>query len=274
MGITAIAYTAERATFIDYATPIDETVVKWVTKAPGKKPLTTNILRIFDKTSWILIFVSSLLVSFCLVIASKVKHVLGSKKPDIVSLILVPLAMLNAEAMPEDNKTRERSKGRFSLNAFLLHWSVMGMVLVFFFLCNLRAMILKPIMEAPIDTTKDLVQKGITPILVSGHWTRYMAASGNEWHRKAREIAHEIPTPTLIKENLETLVQQNGTHSVTSSIYEIAYNFNENSPAVHLSKENIDSYYLGWVIAKQSPWKKILDNHIGIIHQVSNYIPS
>ena len=86
-----------------------------------------------------------------------------------------------------------------------------------------------------------------------------MATSGNEWHRKAREIAYEIPTPTLIKDNLETLVEQNGTHAVTSSMYEIAYNLKEKSHAVHLSKENIDSHYVSCVTAKQSPWKKILD---------------
>ena len=244
-------------------------MVKWVSKSPGKKTLTTAILRIFDKTSWVLILASLLLLSFGLIVASKAKHLLGGKKPDIVSLILLPLAMLNAEAMPEDNKTRKRSKGGFSLNVFLLHWSVMGMVLVFCFLCNLRAMILKPAKDTPIDTTKDLVLNGITPILVSGRWTEFMATSPNEWHRKARAIAYEIPNPTLIKDNLETLVQQDGTHSVTSSIYEIAYNFKKNSPAVHISKENINSYYLGWVSAKQSPWKKILDHHIGIIHQVS-----
>ena len=245
-----------------------------MSKAPGKKTSTTNILRIFDKISWILIFASLLLVSLGLIAASKIKHIFGGKKPDIVSLILLPLAMLNAEGMPEDNRTRKKSKGGFSLNVFLLHWSVMGMVLVFCFLCNLRAMILKPTMEAPIDTTKDLVLNGITPILVSGRWTEYMEASVNEWHRKACEIAYKLPNPTLVKENLETLVQQDGTHSVMTHLYEIAYNFKENSPAVHLSKETISSYYNGWVTAKQSPWKKILDDHIGIIHQVSKKNPN
>ena len=145
------------------------------------------------------------------------------------------------------------------------------MILVFCFQCNLRAMILKPSLENPIDTTKDIVLKGKTPIIVSGLFTNLMETSSNQWHREAREIAQVIPNPSFIKKNLETVVLQDGTHSVMASPPEIAYALNDqkNSPALHFSKENIDFYYISWVTAKQSPWKNILDDHIGLIQQAS-----
>ena len=147
----------------------------------------------------------------------------------------------------------------------------MGMVLVFCFLCNLRAMILKPTMEKPIDTTQDLVLEGKTPIIVAGLWTNYMATSPNQWHRKANDIALILPNPALVVENFETLVQQAGTHSVMASPNEIAYALKgrKKSPAIHFSKEKIKPYYSSWVTYKQSPWKDILDYHIGIMQQVS-----
>ena len=246
-----------------------EAETKWVSKAPSKKTSATSILGIFDTTSWILLFASMLLVS-CALIAT---YYLCGDKPDIVLMILTPLAMFNAEAMPVDveKKNKQKSRGDFTLNFLFLNWSVLGMILVFCFQCNLRAMILKPSLENPIDATKDIVLKGKTPIIVSGLFTNLMETSSNQWHREAREIAQVIPNPTFIKKNLETVVLQDGTHSVMASPPEIAYALKDqkNSPALHFSKENIDFYYISWVTAKQSPWKNILDDHIGLIQQAS-----
>ena len=38
---------------------------------------------------------------------------------------------------------------------------------------------------------------------------------------------------------------------------------------IHFSEENLYSYYLGWVMAKKSPWKIIINNHLGLYKQVS-----
>ena len=258
---------------MEFTGPLFESVMKWVSKAPSKKTSATNLLRIFDKTSWIFTFASMLFLSFVLTAAYQLGYISGGKKPDIVLLILTPLAMLNAEAMPVDVEqvARRKSRGEFSRNFLFLNWSVMGMVLVFCFLCNLRAMILKPMLEKPIDSTEDLFLQGITPIIVSGLYTHYMETSSNQWHRKAREIAHVIPNPSYIKENLETLVQQDGTHSLMGPPPEIAYALKNQkiSPAIHFSQEDIDPYYVGWVTSKQSPWKDILDDHVGIVQQAS-----
>ena len=246
-----------------------EAETKWVSKAPSKKTSATNLLGIFDTTSWILTFASMILVS-CALIAT---YYFGGDKPDIPLLILTPLAMFNAEAMPVDveKMNKRKSRGEFTRNFLFLNWSVLGMIIVFCFLCNLRAMILKPSLEKPIDTTQDIVMKGKTPIIVAGLFTNLMENSSNKWHRQAREIAKVIPNPTLIKENLETAVQQDGTHSVMASPPEIAYALKnkKSSPAIHFGQENINFYYNSWVTAKQSPWKNILDHHISLIQQAS-----
>ena len=254
----------ERASFVEYTVPLMEAEAKWVSKAPSKKTSATSILGIFDTTTWILTFASMLLLS-CALIAT---YYLCGDKPDIVLLILTPLAMFNAEAMPVDVEkiNKKRSRGDFTRNFLYLIWSVLGMILAFCFLCNLRAMILKPSLENPIDTTQDIVIKGKTPIIVAGLFTNLMETSSNQWHREAREIAQVIPNPSFIKENLETVVQQDGTHSVMASPPVIAYALKdqENPPAIHFSKENINSYYTGWITAKH-----VLDDHIGLIQQAS-----
>ena len=272
IGLTCIGYTTERAAFIDYSVPVIELVMKWASKAPGKKTAATNLVTIFDKTSWILTFASLMLISCGLIAAYKVEHIFGGKKADTVLLVILPLAMMNAEPLPTNK--RKNSKGSFSRNSLLLLWSVMGMVLVFCFLCNLRAVILKPTTENPLDTTEDLVRNGITPILNSGLQTMYMSTSGNKWHRKAEEIAHITHNPALQKQYLETVVQQDGTHAVLSVPYLVAYSLKDQKTPnmIYFSKENIMSYYSGWVTAKRSPWKKILDDHIGIIQQVIEHI--
>ena len=91
-----------------------EAEVKWVSKAPSKKTSATNLLDIFDTTSWILIFASMLLVS-CAQIAT---YYLFGNKPDISLLILTPLAMFNAEAMPVDveKMNKRKSRGEFTRN--------------------------------------------------------------------------------------------------------------------------------------------------------------
>ena len=77
LGITTIAYTTERASFVEYTTPLYERVTKWVSKAPGKKSSATNLLQIFDKTSWLLTLVSMMIVSFVLIAAYKLESHFG-----------------------------------------------------------------------------------------------------------------------------------------------------------------------------------------------------
>ena len=61
----------------------------WVSKPPQKLPPITNILRIFDVTSWVLILASMLSVSVFLLAVSKVGTLYGGKDQDYVDILLV-----------------------------------------------------------------------------------------------------------------------------------------------------------------------------------------
>ena len=63
---------------------------------------------------------------------------------------------------------------------------------------------------------------------------------------------------------------KDGIHCAMAYQQDIAYAFKDykNAPAIHFSQENLRPYYSSWVISKQSPWKDILDKHIGITQQV------
>ena len=61
----------------------------WVSKPPQKLPPITNILRIFDVTSWVLILASIMSVSVVLLAVSKVGTLYGGKDQDYVDILLV-----------------------------------------------------------------------------------------------------------------------------------------------------------------------------------------
>ena len=62
VGICIISYTLERGSFIDYSHPVGLDGAKWMSKPPQKLPPATNIIRIFDGVTWLLVFVSMLSV--------------------------------------------------------------------------------------------------------------------------------------------------------------------------------------------------------------------
>ena len=61
----------------------------WVSKPPQKLPPITNILRIFDVTSWVLILASIMSVSVVLLAVSKVGTLYGGKDQDYEDILLV-----------------------------------------------------------------------------------------------------------------------------------------------------------------------------------------
>ena len=71
------------------------------------------------------------------------------------------------------------------------------------------------------------------------------------------------------------MVQKEGTHALIANPAEIAYAVkndpyyeDQKKPVFHFSQESLESYYVGWVTGKTSPWNKMLDDHIGLVLQV------
>ena len=79
VGITVISYTEERGSFIDYSHPVGLDGMKWTSKPPQKLPPATNIIRIFDGTTWLLVLVSMTAVREVFHIYINLKEVSPSK---------------------------------------------------------------------------------------------------------------------------------------------------------------------------------------------------
>lgn len=90
--------------------------------------------------------------------------------------------MLNSENFP---KWFHRGPARRSGLITLLTWSLANMMLMFAFVSMLRAAMMRPVSEKPIDTTRDLVESGKTPMMTFGtFWAEFLQTSENYWHRQ------------------------------------------------------------------------------------------
>ena len=168
-------YSPERYTLIDYSHVIGDTALRWISKSPGKLPPVTNIIRIFDFYSWLMIGVSLLSFTAACLIFNKLSQSYGVVPPlDTTLSFFFPLAALTGEKMPRCFEMKQKSNKKsvfspgFAGNGLLLLWTVMGSFLSMGFLSNIRAIILLPVYEDPIDSTEDIFQQGKIPAVGIG----------------------------------------------------------------------------------------------------------
>ena len=192
VGISILSYTEERVAFIDYSHQVGEDGMRWVSKPPQKLPPSANLTRVFDNQSWLMILISMLVMSMVLIVVSNISLKIGAGTHDTITIILVPFQMMNAEPFPKwFNKTNQLKKTRsnsklltpgFTGNYLLLMWSFAGFFITLAFMSNIRAMLMKPIFEKPIDTTESLILKGKVPINSNdgGFWQEYLVNSINK----------------------------------------------------------------------------------------------
>ena len=84
-----MSYNAERASFIDYTHQLGIDGMVWVSKPPQKLPPITNILRIFDLSSWMFILLSMITVGLALLLVSRVGTQYGGQRQDYIDIMLV-----------------------------------------------------------------------------------------------------------------------------------------------------------------------------------------
>ena len=272
--------------------------MRWVSKPPQKLPPATNLLRTFDETSWLLIFVSMLIISLVLVFISHVSLKYGFGTHDRITLLLLPFQMMNAEPFPSwfnkkkrnhNNRQNDRTSEEpelsrvlnpgFTGNYLLLMWSFAGMFITLAFMSNTRAMLMKPIFEKPIDTTETLLQKGKIPINsnAGGFWQEYLVNSVNEWESIAGKTGIAFESGPERKFLIQHSVKKDGTHVSLENNEAIAYLTltdprykNLTPPVFHISRETIRPYYHGWVFMKGSIWREKIDKHILLLQQVKH----
>ena len=270
--------------FVDYSPAVGEDGTVWFSKLPQKLPPATNLMRIFDSKSWAAIFLSMLTVSLLLTLVSYLGKDYGVGTRNYIDVLLVPFRMLNGEAFPNwfDQKLRHPSRQKmfmpgFTGNYILLLWSMMGMIIALAFLSNLRTMLLSPVLEKPVDSTKDLILTGKIPINAwkGGLWPSYLQTSPNEWEQKAYEIGEPYEEIGMQNVLLQTVVYADGTHSLLITYEFVAFEIisdpwykDKTPPYYHVSKEILRPYYHGWICNRVSKWKDDLDMHILLIQQV------
>ena len=208
-----------------------------------------------------MVLVSMVAVCASLLLASFFGVQYGVGTTDVISVLLTPFQTLNAEFLPAwfDKKPRlpkMKKSGThpflnqgFSGNLMLLLWAVMGSFIVMAFLSNIRAMLLKPVYEKPIDSTKIILDVGKVPLIPAGGlWENHFKASENVWERLAAKDGTFFDqrdrdlTEKYFKEDVHT----SGTHVMMVSVSEVAYKVqNEeyfkklSSPVFHVSKERL-----------------------------------
>ena len=71
--------------------------------------------------------------------------------------------------IPEDKAVSDKlNVGRLASNMLYLVWAIFGGFMLHILLCNFLSVLLRPSYEKPVETTKDLIDRDITPILVPG----------------------------------------------------------------------------------------------------------
>ena len=98
--------------------------------------------------------------------------------------------MLNSEDFPKWFNLEKMKSGMSSLSGktVLLTWCLVNMILMFSFMSMLRAAMMRPVMEKPIDNTQSLIESGKTPMMTFGKfWLDYMRSSENFWYRQVEE---------------------------------------------------------------------------------------
>ena len=185
-----------------------------------------------------MVLVSLTLDCATLLLASFLGVQYGVGTTDGVSVLLTPFQTLNAESLPAwfDKKSKisklKKSRGHsfltqgFSGNFMLLLWAVMGSFITMAFLSNIRSMLLMPVYEKPIDTTKDIFDVGRIPVIPStGHWINYFKTSGNVWERQvgADGIFISIGNREMKEKYLKEDVHTYGTHVMLDSAFTLAH---------------------------------------------------
>ena len=151
----------------------------------------------------------------------------------------------------------------FAANAVLIFWAVLGSVIGYAFLANFLTMLIKPVLEEPIDSVQTIVDRGMVPITYYNgqFWKEFLKSSANPMYRQLANITI-VPKDknewlNLIKER----ILKDGT-----SVYMISkIPTDELDPADFYKSKDVlegDYPYGGWIVNKKWPLSEKLSQHI------------
>ena len=161
----------------------------------------------------------------------------------------------------------------FSANCVLLIWALFGSVLMHGFLANFRVMLIKPVLEAPVDTAQAILDRGLIPLVNEGtighSWIVTMNASTNPVYRQLAKIAvNPTDIPELVKMIKEDVLDA-GTHVYLTDVLrpeEAELGF------FHYSREVLEanSPFVGWIVNKRWPLNDELAKHLLLYQQAGS----
>ena len=134
-----------------------------------------------------------------------------------------------------------------------------GGFILHFLLCNWLTVLLTPSYEEPVETAKDLIQRGITPFLSPGSeiWKQFFEASNDTNYQEIsrRLVVAKNMWPDLAY--MAFLVKHTGSHSYIGylpPVYEADYKY------WYRSSETIGGFnpYKVHLLNKKWPLKKVL----------------
>ncbi|XP_023330176.1 uncharacterized protein LOC111702653 [Eurytemora carolleeae] len=245
-----------------------------------------NIVKVFDKYTWLAIFVSLILASLGLLLIANVVKSLGFEQPDNVIMLLMPLSILNAEPMPDCYIFF--NKRVYSGSLLLMSWALSSALLTFSFSSNLRAILLAPSYQIPIDTSTQIAENKMSVVLQAREnlHLNYFLTSPVPAQVKMMEnvVFVNVSTKIEVTQIQLTLEKENyvfmgnktrdghgcplfNNMEVIQDILRNTDAFPERKQVLYFGKELIRPYYYGWVLQQDSKWAKHVNHHILLCQQ-------
>ncbi|XP_023345796.1 glutamate receptor 3 [Eurytemora carolleeae] len=271
-GVGYLGYSRERAAVTTFTTALGEATLNWVSKYPEKTSPAYNIVKVFDVALWWAVGLGTIATGIILAGMSFLGNYMGNPQHDYVIIMLMPLMLINAEGMPE--WFLSKNKRVYSVSILLLSWGIGAAFLTNAFSCNLRAILLQPSYDNPLETAQQIYEENRVVLLMSSaQYYETLKSSRDPWQRKMENFRYFNPLEEPLNEIMMGIMKGNGevliiTKDVSLFLIQLIPAFSKRStPAFYIAKEPIGSYYGSMVVQKQSKWEKDLNMHILICKQ-------
>ena len=170
----------------------------------------------------------------------------------------------------EKYRTKSSLFAKPVISCVLLIWGLFGGLLLHFFLANFRDILLTPTYLPPIDTAKDILDRGMIPFVQPGA-INYIGFLRDSPNPTLQELANQLYVPKNWDEydNLcKIAIQQDNTHVYLGKIHhnEDVYTYGK----YYNSKDVLEGTnpYGGSIMNKKWPHLDDYQSHIMYYHQV------
>ena len=163
------------------------------------------------------------------------------------------------------------SKG-FAANFVLTLWDVLCGFIGYFFLATFLTMLIKPVMEKPIDSVQDIVDRRIAPITDEGgqFWKDFLNSSANPMYRQLAKITIVPKDPNELVNLMKKRILKDGTSVFISAFI---YQDELDPEDFYKSKDILEGMnpYVVWIVNKKWPLSEKLAQHILRYQQVCGH---